>query len=101
MRQLSLRELAEKVTERLPVTLAVERDGVIRAASARASQTLAHFREALLLSRLDLCGNCSHYTFGPDPAAAGACTIHGDGLLAFVMPFDCRYFTVSLRPASL
>jgi hypothetical protein len=96
MRQPSLRELAEKVTERAPVTLAAERDGAIR--SATASPALARFREALTLGRLHLCGNCARYTFGPEPAGAGTCSIHGDGLLAFAMPFGCRGFRVSERP---
>jgi hypothetical protein len=98
MRQPSLRELAEKVTERAPATLAVERAGAIRAATA--SPALAHFRVALTLGRLHLCGNCAHFAFGPEPAGPGLCSIHGDGLLAFAMPFDCRDFAVSNAPTA-
>lgn len=66
-------------------------------ASARDASGLDRWREALALGRLHLCGNCARYTFGADPAGAGTCALHGDGLLAFAMPFDCADFT--MRPA--
>jgi hypothetical protein len=68
--------------------------------AVRDATPLAEFCEALLRGRLHLCGNCSRYSFGPDPANAGTCSVHGDGLLAFAMPFDCRDFEVSPTPTA-
>jgi hypothetical protein len=77
---------------------AMDREKAI--AAARDAAPLAGYRAALILGRLHLCGNCSRYTFGQDPAGAGACSKHGDGLLAFAMPFDCRDFAVSAIPTA-
>ena len=68
--------------------------------AGRDAAGLNYWRASLLLGRLDLCGNCSRYTFGLDPAGAGTCSVHGDGLLAFAMPFDCRDFKVSPTPTA-
>jgi hypothetical protein len=68
--------------------------------AAREAAGLDYWRATLLLGRLHLCGNCSRYIFGHDPAGAGTCSMHGDGLLAFAMPFDCRDFLVSPTPAA-
>lgn len=94
VRRRSLRELAEEVADRQPL----RGDAAVRVALEAAS--LAEYREALILSRLHLCGNCSRYTLGPDPAGAGTCAMHGDGLMAFAMPFDCRDFAASTTPAA-
>lgn len=86
-----LRELAAE---------AVERDNAILAAAQAAHPMLEEDRAALTLGRLDICGNCSRYAFGPDPAGSGSCSLHGDGLLAFAMPFDCREFDAMETPAA-
>ena len=79
---------------------ASDRRTAIQAAAQAASPVLDDFRQALVLGRLHVCGNCSRYTFGQDPAGAGTCSVHGDGLLAFAMPFDCRDFEVSPTPTA-
>jgi hypothetical protein len=81
--------------------LAVEAAGREQAiAAARDTVPLSEYRAALILGRLQLCGNCSRYTFGQDPASAGTCALHGEGLLAFAMPFGCRDFGASRVPAA-
>jgi hypothetical protein len=57
-------------------------------------------RASLILGRLHLCGNCSHFTFGADPAGPGSCALFGDGLVAFAMPFYCSKFQPSATPAA-
>jgi hypothetical protein len=94
VRRPSLKELARGVASRQPLS----GDAAVRLALEAAS--LAEYRAALILGRLHLCGNCSRYTFASDPASAGACAIHGDGLLAFAMPFGCRDFAASTTPAA-
>jgi hypothetical protein len=76
-------------------TEASERQAAI--AAARDAARLDDWRAPLILGRLHLCGNCSRYRFGTDPAALGTCSLHGDGLLPF-LPFDCSDFTVSQAP---
>jgi hypothetical protein len=78
------------------------RDPAFRRAviAARDAAPLSEFRGAMLLGRLGICGNCGRYTSGSDPAGAGTCSLHGDGLLAFAMPFQCRDFQVSKTPAA-
>jgi hypothetical protein len=72
---------------------AAARQGAIIAAEDAAN--LEEWHAPLVLGRLHLCGNCVHYTFGQDPAAPGTCSKHGDGLLAFAMPFECQEFVIS------
>ena len=84
-----LRELAASAADREKAT-----------ASARDAAPLGEYRAALVHGRLHLCGNCSRYSFGADPATAGTCALHGEGLLAFAMPFDCGDFEVSATPTA-
>lgn len=98
MRQLSLRELAANVADRQPKIRAIDRQGAIIAAQEAAP--LKEYRSALLLGRLHLCGNCSRYSFGPDPAGPGTCLDHGEGLLAFRLPFQCPSFQASQTPVA-
>jgi len=79
---------------------ASDRRAAIQAAAQAASPVLDDFRPALLLGRLHVCGNCSRSAFGQDPAGAGTCSMHGDGLVAFAMPFECREFQVSPTPTA-
>jgi hypothetical protein len=67
---------------------------------ARDAAGLEYWRGPLLLGQLQLCGNCSRYAFGHDPAGSGRCSLHGDGLLAFALPFDCPDFAVSPSPTA-
>ena len=96
MRQPSLRELAAKVMDRQPLTLAEDRHRAIIA--ARDAAGLDEWRAALLVGRLHMCGNCGRYAFGTDPRGSGTCTMHGEGLLAFAMPFRCPDFAVAEAP---
>jgi hypothetical protein len=95
MRHPSLRELAAKVTQRQPATLGDDRRRAVLTAALGVG--LEHWRAALVLGRLHLCGNCSRYTFGTDPASVGGCAVHGEGPLAFI-PFHCPDFVVSCHP---
>ena len=61
---------------------------------------LSEFGPALLRGHLHLCGNCCRYTFGQDPAGMGTCTLYGDGLIAFAMPFECDAFEPSATPSA-
>ena len=92
MRQPSLKELAAEVAKRIPATLAAERSVSIQAARYAAADALERLHAGISSGRLRICGDCSRYTFGSDPAGAGNCALHGDGLLAFAMLFDCREF---------
>jgi len=68
--------------------------------AARDAADLEHWRAALILGRLHLCGNCTRYSFGEDPAGPGTCALHGEALLAFAMPFKCSDFAASATPAA-
>lgn len=59
---------------------------------------LGGFRAALKAGDLHVCGNCSHFTFAPNPMAAGRCSKFGPGLAAFHMPFKCSGFERSENP---
>jgi hypothetical protein len=61
---------------------------------------LEDFRASLIRGRLHLCGNCSHFTFGADPAGPGSCALFGDGLVPFALPFNCVEFQVSDTPSA-
>jgi hypothetical protein len=101
------------ITEAIKSTIRVNKGAILRELSAEASDrhtaiqaagqaarpVLDDFRQALALGRLHVCGNCSRYTFGTDPAGGGTCSLHGDGLLAF-LPFDCRDFTGAETPTA-
>jgi len=88
----------DKAPKTASAEAAIPATNVATVAMSHVAKGLDDFREALLLGRLHLCGNCSRYTFGSDPAGAGTCAIHGDGLVAFAMPFRCRDFAVSKNP---
>jgi hypothetical protein len=75
---------------------AIERQGAILDAVNAAK--LEGFRASLILGRAHLCGNCSRFTFGADPGAAGTCALFGEGLVPFAMPFYCAQFEVSDTP---
>jgi hypothetical protein len=100
------------ITEALKSTIRINKGAILhelevedserRAAiiAARAAAGLEYWRAPLLLGRLHLCGNCSRYAFGPDPAGSGTCSLHGDLLLAFAMPFPCPDFVASPTPTA-
>jgi hypothetical protein len=96
MRQPSVRDLASRVADRQVPTLGVEHRRAIIAAGE--SARLEDYRAALWLGLLHICGNCSRYSFGPDPAGPGTCAQHGGGLMAFRMPFACPDFQTSRSP---
>ncbi len=68
--------------------------------AARDAAGLEYWRAPLLLGQLHLCGNCSRYAFGSELAGSGTCSLHGDGLLAFAMPFPCADFVPSPTPTA-
>jgi hypothetical protein len=82
-----LRELAAEAAERRQLI----------AAAAQAS-SLEEWRAALVLGHLHVCGNCSRYAFGADPAGLGSCALHGDGFVAFAMPIHCPDFKPNAAP---
>jgi hypothetical protein len=59
---------------------------------------LANFREALILGRLHLCGNCSRFVFASDPAALGQCSHFNVEAWPFVPMLRCSGFEA--RPAA-
>jgi hypothetical protein len=85
------------ILRELSTEAATRREAII---DAREAAPLKEYRAALLLGRLHICGNCSRYSFGPDPAGPGSCLEHGEGLLAFRMPFQCSSFQTSRMPAA-
>jgi hypothetical protein len=84
------------ILRELSTEAATRRKAII---AAREAAPLEEYRAALLLGRLHICGNCSRYSFGFDPAGPGTCFKHGEGLLAFRMPFQCSSFQASRTPA--
>jgi hypothetical protein len=75
-----------------------DRRQVIRAASE--GTQLRQYRDALVLGRLHLCGNCARFVFGPDPAGPGVCSKFGFGLVPFLAPFWCSAFAPSDNPVA-
>lgn len=66
--------------------------------AAREASDLARFREALMLGRLCLCGNCKRFSFDPADPRMGECARHGEAQ-AFV-PFDCPDYLLSDEPTA-
>lgn len=64
----------------------------------QAEPLLEDFREALVLGRLQVCANCRRYSFAAELGDMGMCTSHGEAW-PFV-PFCCRDFSLSARPAA-
>lgn len=62
-------------------------------------EPLKDFREALMLGRLVICGNCAHFAFGADPADLGQCARYAVEALPFA-PFQCEGFEVATTPAA-
>lgn len=67
--------------------------------AARDAAPLADFREALILGRLVICGNCSRFTFDADPAGLGRCDRWDIEAFPFV-PFYCAGFHLSRTPTA-
>jgi hypothetical protein len=97
MRQPNLRELAARVTDRQRLALDADRRRAIIV--ARDAAPLADFRQALLLGRLVICGNCSRFEFGAPPAGTGTCTRWQVEAFPFV-PFWCAGFELSKTPTA-
>jgi hypothetical protein len=88
----SLKELARAVSDRQPAEQA-------RNALHEALEGLTAYREALILGRLMVCGNCAAFTFGSAPADVGHCANFTVEAWAFV-PFWCSRFKPSRTPAA-
>jgi len=97
MRQPDLRQLAARVTERQPVVLEADRRRATIA--AREAAPLADFQAGLVLGQLVICGNCSSFAVGADPATLGHCRRYSTESWPFV-PFACAGFTASPKPAA-
>lgn len=59
--------------------------------------TAREFKAALLLGRLHLCANCSHFIPGPGPLDIGHCQCFDVESFPLV-PFECSGFRVSPKP---
>jgi hypothetical protein len=89
LRQPSLKELARAVLgARQPVTRAEITQAI---AQAREAAGLADYRDALTLGALHLCGDCRHFSFGPEVAGLGKCARYNVKAWPFV-PFICPGF---------
>jgi hypothetical protein len=97
MRQPSLKQLAARVIQRQPITLAAERCGTIVA--ERNDTDLDYWRAPLVLGRLHLCGNCAAFQFGSAPAGLGRCSRFHAETAPFV-PLWCAGFEASHTPAA-
>ena len=97
MGRASLKDLAKQVLERQPISGEAD----VRRAIGKAIEAarLTHYSAALLLGRLQLCGNCAGFQFAADPAALGHCTRFGVEAWPFVA-FRCLGFEVSTAPAA-
>lgn len=65
--------------------------------AALESSCLHDFRYALTLGRLQICGNCLHFTAGQEPNPAGHCT-HYDADTEPFIPFDCPAYCPGDKP---
>jgi hypothetical protein len=98
VRQPSLKELAAKVCERQPATLAGDRRRAIIA--AREAAFLPDFRHALQAGRLVVCCNCAHFTFNEYLGAIGHCEKFNDKCAPFA-PFWCAGYSRAAEPVAL
>jgi len=96
VRQPSLKQLAQQVIDRQPITSEADRQRVI--IGARDAAPLHDFREALIVGRLHICANCERFTFATDPAAIGLCRLHGEALPFAV--FRCSDFIAATTPSA-
>jgi len=97
MRQPDLRGLAKKVSERQPVVLVADQRRAIIA--ARDASDISEFPNALRAGALQICCNCSKFTFAADPAAPDQCALLREEVWPFV-PFTCGTFTLSKDPVA-
>ena len=67
--------------------------------SAREASCIADFRHALVFGGFVVCGNCSRFTFGTDPAGDGQCSTFNENAAPFV-PFTCSEFELSPTPTA-
>lgn len=92
------------ITDAVSATIRVNKATILRElaaiSTARDAAGLEEWRAPLVLGRLHLCGNCARHTFGADPGGLGTCAVHGEGLVAFAMPFHCPEFQASKAPSA-
>lgn len=67
--------------------------------AARDAAPLGAFRAALIRGALVVCGNCSRFAFGADPAALGDCRHFHTEVYPFV-PFYCAGFELARTPTA-